>query len=94
MFDYEKMQGIMNPWLEVDSWNSGRHEDEKRYNKMMKEFEKIKFDNFNMDEYAQIIRDRLEEQGVFDPPKVQRIIDMYLFKADSIIGYALDNEFE
>lgn len=93
MFNYEKMEPMMKPWLEVDSWDSGRHEDEYRYNKMMKEFEKIKFDNFNMDVYAQILRDALEEQGVFDPPRVQSIIDRYLFKADAIIGYSLDNEF-
>lgn len=93
MFDYEKMEPMMKPWLEIDSWNSGRHEDEFRYNKMMKEFEKIRFDNFNMDIYSEIIRDRLENQGIMNPVEVQEILDRYLFKADAIIGYCLDNEF-
>jgi len=93
MFDYTKMEPMMIPWLEIDSWNSGRHEDEYRYNKMMKEFEKIKFDNFNMDVYSEILRDRLENQGIMNPIEVQEILEKYLFKADAIIGYCLDNEF-
>lgn len=93
MFDYQKMEPMMRPWLEIDSWNSGRHEDEYRYNKMMKEFEKIRFDNFNMDVYSDIIRDRLENQGIMNPIEVQEILTKYLFKADAIIGYSLDNEF-